>query len=200
MDGAGPRRRASSGELQVPESLHASLIARLDHLGSEARETAQAGSVIGRNFSYSLLSGISTLARMDAAVLALAYSENGQGGRPPFDPVMMFKILVIQAANNLSDGCAAPAQHSGGEESDQGGSHPRGLEGQTRQAPAEGPRRPLDGEVHQGKAERGRLNATARSGDPGLRVSKPCLDRLRLRLRSQMGGNRCGSLRGGPVA
>ena len=36
-------------------------------------------------------------------VLALARSENGQGGRPPFDPVMMFKILVIQAANNLSD-------------------------------------------------------------------------------------------------
>ena len=36
-------------------------------------------------------------------VLALAYSENGQGGQPPFDPVMMFKILVIQAANNLSD-------------------------------------------------------------------------------------------------
>src|SRR3954468_22215950 len=36
-------------------------------------------------------------------VLALAYSENGQGGRPPFDPVMMFKIFVIQAANNLSD-------------------------------------------------------------------------------------------------
>ena len=24
-------------------------------------------------------------------------------GRPPFDPVMMFKVLVIQAANNLSD-------------------------------------------------------------------------------------------------
>src|SRR5437868_14127431 len=36
-------------------------------------------------------------------VLALAYSENGQGGRPPFDPVMMFKILVVQAHNNLSD-------------------------------------------------------------------------------------------------
>jgi transposase len=26
-----------------------------------------------------------------------------QGGRPPFDPVIMFKILVIQATNNLSD-------------------------------------------------------------------------------------------------
>src|SRR6516165_10444323 len=36
-------------------------------------------------------------------VAALAYSDGTQGGRPPFDPVMMFKILVIQAANNLSD-------------------------------------------------------------------------------------------------
>jgi IS5 family transposase len=36
-------------------------------------------------------------------VKALAYSDGSQGGRPPFDPVMMFKVLVIQAANNLSD-------------------------------------------------------------------------------------------------
>jgi transposase, IS5 family len=36
-------------------------------------------------------------------VAALSYSDGAQGGRPPFDPVMMFKILVIQAANNLSD-------------------------------------------------------------------------------------------------
>ena len=34
---------------------------------------------------------------------ALAYSDGAQGGRPPFDPVLMFKILVIQAANTLSD-------------------------------------------------------------------------------------------------
>ena len=34
---------------------------------------------------------------------ALAYSEGALGGRPPFDPVATFKILVIQAANNLSD-------------------------------------------------------------------------------------------------
>jgi IS5 family transposase len=33
---------------------------------------------------------------------ALSYSNGSQGGRPPFD-LMMFKILVIQAANNLSD-------------------------------------------------------------------------------------------------
>jgi hypothetical protein len=34
---------------------------------------------------------------------ALAYSDGAQGGRLPFDPVMMFKIFVIQATNNLSD-------------------------------------------------------------------------------------------------
>jgi IS5 family transposase len=34
---------------------------------------------------------------------ALAYSDGTKGGRPPYDAVMMFKILVIQAQNNLSD-------------------------------------------------------------------------------------------------
>lgn len=36
-------------------------------------------------------------------VAALGYSDGAQGGRPPFDPVMMFKVLVIQAMDNLSD-------------------------------------------------------------------------------------------------
>ncbi len=31
---------------------------------------------------------------------ALAYADGAKGGRPPFDPVMMFKILVIQAQNS----------------------------------------------------------------------------------------------------
>ncbi|GAL98671.1 transposase [Acetobacter tropicalis NRIC 0312] len=34
---------------------------------------------------------------------ALAYSDGSKGGRPPFDPVLMFKILVIQTLDNLSD-------------------------------------------------------------------------------------------------
>src|SRR5262249_48659813 len=33
----------------------------------------------------------------------LSYTDRTEGGRPPFDPVLMFKILVIQATNNLSD-------------------------------------------------------------------------------------------------
>ncbi|GBR52192.1 transposase [Neokomagataea thailandica NBRC 106555] len=34
---------------------------------------------------------------------ALAYSDSSKGERPPFDTVLMFKILVIQTLNNLSD-------------------------------------------------------------------------------------------------
>ena len=34
---------------------------------------------------------------------ALSYTDRTEGGRPPFDPVLMFKILVIEATNNLSD-------------------------------------------------------------------------------------------------
>ncbi|WP_374195582.1 transposase, partial [Gluconobacter sp. P1D12_c] len=34
---------------------------------------------------------------------ALAYSDGSKGGRPPFDSVLMFRILVIQTLNNLSD-------------------------------------------------------------------------------------------------
>ena len=34
---------------------------------------------------------------------ALAYSDGNKDGRPPFDAVMMFKILVIQTLSTLSD-------------------------------------------------------------------------------------------------
>jgi class 3 adenylate cyclase/predicted ATPase len=43
-----------SPELEVPASLHASLMARLDRLGP-AKELAQVGAAIGREFSHSLL-------------------------------------------------------------------------------------------------------------------------------------------------
>jgi len=41
--------------LSIPPTLHASLIARLDRLGSTAKEVAQVGSVIGREFGYDLV-------------------------------------------------------------------------------------------------------------------------------------------------
>jgi len=40
----------------------------------------------------------------DLLVGGLGYSDGSKGGRPPFDPVSMFKVLVVQAQHNLSDG------------------------------------------------------------------------------------------------
>ena len=36
-------------------------------------------------------------------VKALKYSDRRRGGRPPHDPVMMFKIMILQALYSLSD-------------------------------------------------------------------------------------------------
>jgi class 3 adenylate cyclase len=46
---------ASLTTLSVPATLHASLMARLDRLGPIAKEVAQIGAVIGREFGYDLL-------------------------------------------------------------------------------------------------------------------------------------------------
>ena len=34
---------------------------------------------------------------------ALAYGAGAKGGRPPYDPVAMFKVLVLAAQNTVSD-------------------------------------------------------------------------------------------------
>jgi len=36
-------------------------------------------------------------------VKALAYGDRAKGGRPPYDPVAMLKVLVLAAQNNVSD-------------------------------------------------------------------------------------------------
>ena len=47
--------KAALPSLAVPATLHASLMARLDRLGTAAKEVAQIGAAIGREFSYELL-------------------------------------------------------------------------------------------------------------------------------------------------
>src|SRR5208337_3878528 len=60
-EGEGTARRAiaavPSSALAVPASLHASLMARLDRLGS-AKDVAQIGAAIGREFSHALLAAV----------------------------------------------------------------------------------------------------------------------------------------------
>ena len=47
--------------LSVPATLHASLMARLDRLGPAAKDVAQTGAAIGREFGYGLLASIADL-------------------------------------------------------------------------------------------------------------------------------------------
>ena len=62
--------------LAVPASLHASLMARLDRLGF-AKEVAQIGAVIGREFSYALLAAMAR--REEGALQAALDSLTGAG-------------------------------------------------------------------------------------------------------------------------
>ncbi|CAH0498989.1 hypothetical protein NVSP9465_04085 [Novosphingobium sp. CECT 9465] len=39
---------------------------------------------------------------------ALAYADGAKGGRPPYDPVAMLKVLVLAAQNNVPDGVSDP--------------------------------------------------------------------------------------------
>ena len=86
--------------LSVPATLHASLMARLDRLGSVAREVAQAGATIGREFGYELLMSIAglpepqlceVLERLVSAGLVFAR------GTPP-EASYLFKHALVQDA------------------------------------------------------------------------------------------------------
>jgi len=83
----------------IPTSLHDSLVARLDRLGS-VRVVAQMGAAIGREFSYELLRAVSHLPEdeLQASLARLAASELVfQRGTPP-DAVYAFKHALVQDA------------------------------------------------------------------------------------------------------
>jgi class 3 adenylate cyclase/predicted ATPase len=88
-----------SPALAVPASLHASLMARLDRLGS-AKEIAQIGASIGREFSHALLTSV---ARKPEAELAseldrlVAASLLFRQGAPPH-ATYLFKHALVQDA------------------------------------------------------------------------------------------------------
>ena len=83
----------------IPTSLHDSLMARLDRLGS-VRRVAQIGAAIGREFSYELLRAVSRLPEdeLQAALGRLVASELVfQRGAPP-NAVYAFKHALVQDA------------------------------------------------------------------------------------------------------
>ncbi|MGO9455343.1 MAG: AAA family ATPase [Candidatus Binataceae bacterium] len=84
---------------QIPATLHDSLMARLDRLGS-AKEVAQIASVIGREFSYELLLAVSPLPENDlqSALAKLADAELVYARGIPPEATYSFKHALIQDA------------------------------------------------------------------------------------------------------
>jgi predicted ATPase len=85
--------------LAIPTSLHASLMARLDRLGS-VRHVAQIGAAFGRWFRYTSLRAASGLPddELQASLARLVASELVfQSGTPP-DAVYTFKHALVQDA------------------------------------------------------------------------------------------------------
>lgn len=89
-----------SPSVAVPQSLHASLMARLDRLGSLAKEVAQVGAAIGREFSYELLLSVAQRSSVDLnrALDQLVSAELiFRRGMPP-DVEYTFKHALVQDA------------------------------------------------------------------------------------------------------
>jgi class 3 adenylate cyclase/tetratricopeptide (TPR) repeat protein len=92
--------RAGATGANVPATLHASLMARLDRLGPAVKEVAQVGAALGREFSYELLTAVAQwkAAELDAAldqlvVAGLAFRR----GTPP-QATFLFKHALVQDA------------------------------------------------------------------------------------------------------
>jgi predicted ATPase len=87
-------------KVNIPATLHASLLARIDRLGPDAKAVAQVGAVIGRQFPYSLVSSATDLAEdlIKNALDRLVRSELVfRGGAPP-DAIYTFKHALVQDA------------------------------------------------------------------------------------------------------
>ena len=85
--------------LAIPTTLQASLVARLDRLGS-VKDVAQIGAAIGREFSHELIAAVSALAPMDLDAALERLTASGlisRRGTPP-DATYSFKHALVQDA------------------------------------------------------------------------------------------------------
>ncbi|MEJ2379349.1 MAG: adenylate cyclase, partial [Pseudolabrys sp.] len=86
--------------IAVPATLHASLTARLDRIG-DAKEIAQIGAAIGREFSYELLSAVAELTDTELQKALRRLTRAGlvfRRGSPPHTTYLFKHALVQDAA------------------------------------------------------------------------------------------------------
>jgi class 3 adenylate cyclase len=100
--GGGGARNALSAipghRAAVPATLQASLMARLDRLGPEAREIAQTGAAIGREFSYDIVTAVASRPEADTRAALERLVASGlvfQRGNPPTADYQ-FKHALVQ--------------------------------------------------------------------------------------------------------
>ena len=99
---AGERTVAAipSAAMAVPATLHASLMARLDRLGS-AKEIAQIGAAIGREFSHALLAAVARKPEGELNAVLDRLVQSGllfRQGLPPHASYLFKHALVQDAA------------------------------------------------------------------------------------------------------
>jgi predicted ATPase len=96
--------KKSVAPLSVPETLHASLMARLDRLGPASKEIAQIGAVLGREFTYEL---IESVAQRDRRELDTALDQLRDAGllfcrgTTPHSSYLFKHALVQDAAYDM---------------------------------------------------------------------------------------------------
>jgi class 3 adenylate cyclase/predicted ATPase len=108
LEGAGQENRVAAvlsasplPAIALPATLHASLIARLDRIGAAAKEVAQIGAVLGREFTYELIEAVAerTVADLQAPLARL--TKAGLlfcRGAPPHSSYLFKHALVQDAA------------------------------------------------------------------------------------------------------
>jgi predicted ATPase len=88
-------------EVALPATLHASLTARLDRIGAAAKEIAQIGAVLGREFSYELIEPVAQRSRAELEAALTRLTEAGLlfcRGAPPHASYLFKHALVQDAA------------------------------------------------------------------------------------------------------
>ena len=97
-DEASTLNRVPPSALAIPATLHASLMARLDRLGAVAREVAQIGAAIGREFSYEVLAPVARETDMEVQTALSRLTEAELvfcRGTPP-QAMFLFKHALVR--------------------------------------------------------------------------------------------------------
>ncbi|HEY5903210.1 MAG TPA: ABC transporter substrate-binding protein, partial [Anaerolineales bacterium] len=104
QEGPGWRATAEIASVEIPETLHGVLLARIDRLQEDVRRTLQLASVIGRSFLYRLLEAIAAAERQvdeHLSLLQRADLVREKSRRPELEYIFKHSLTQEAAYNSL---------------------------------------------------------------------------------------------------